>query len=148
MNWKESELCKLCGAQEDVNHLLFSCPLAKFLWAFVSSALGWNDYPRDLNDLLAEWLPQKFRTSYQMGLSGFAGLAWSLWITRNKLCFHNTLPGRSIDIVYLTLSNLQKWKILMRPGERCGIEALVERMRLAAQEFKTSNINLYAIVYL
>jgi hypothetical protein len=58
------------------------------------------------------------------------------------------LPGRSIDIVYLTLSNLQRWKILMRLGQRCRIEALVERMKLAAQEFKPSNINLSDIVFL
>jgi hypothetical protein len=85
MNWKGSELCRLCGAQEDVNHLLFLCPLAKFMWAFVSSTLGWNGYPRDLNEVLAEWLPRKFGTSYQLGLSCFAGLVWSLWFTRNKL---------------------------------------------------------------
>jgi hypothetical protein len=97
-----------------VNHLLFVCPLAKFMWAFVSSGLRWNGYPRDLNDLLAEWLPRKFGTSYQLGLSCFTGLAWSLWITRNKLCFQNTLPERPINIVYLSLPNLQKWKILMR----------------------------------
>jgi hypothetical protein len=36
----------------------------------------------------------------------------------------------------------------MRLGQRCRIEALVERMKLAAQEFKPSNINLSDIVFL
>jgi hypothetical protein len=89
-----------------VNHLLFSCPIAKFMWALVSSALGWKGYLRDLNQLLVEWLPRKFRISYQLGLSCFAGLAWSLWIMRNKLCFQNALPERSLDIIFLALSNL------------------------------------------
>jgi hypothetical protein len=30
-NWKGSELCALCGKKEDVEHLFFSCSLAKFI---------------------------------------------------------------------------------------------------------------------
>jgi hypothetical protein len=41
-NWKSDGLCALCGAREDVDHLLFKCPLAEFLWAFVSEALAWG----------------------------------------------------------------------------------------------------------
>jgi hypothetical protein len=29
--WKGSEHCVLCGENEDVDHLLFTCPLAKFV---------------------------------------------------------------------------------------------------------------------
>jgi hypothetical protein len=48
MKWKGSELCSLCGEEEDVDHLLFSCPLVMFVWEFVREALGWHDYPRNL----------------------------------------------------------------------------------------------------
>jgi hypothetical protein len=44
--WKESEFCVLGGKTDDVNHLLFTCPLSEFIWAFVSKALGWMAYPR------------------------------------------------------------------------------------------------------
>jgi hypothetical protein len=40
MHWKGSELCVLCGCKEDANHLFFSCPLAEFMWSFISEALG------------------------------------------------------------------------------------------------------------
>jgi hypothetical protein len=53
------------GESEDVNHLLFSCPLAEFIWVFPKEALGWNDYLRDMEDLITTWLPGKFRVSYQ-----------------------------------------------------------------------------------
>jgi hypothetical protein len=38
-NWKGSALCVLCGQEEDVEHLLFKCPLAEFVWAFASETL-------------------------------------------------------------------------------------------------------------
>jgi hypothetical protein len=61
-----------------VDHLLFSCPLAEFVWALVREALGWQDYPRNLEDLITHWLPKKFNVSYQTGLSCFAGTAWEI----------------------------------------------------------------------
>jgi hypothetical protein len=39
-----------------------------------------------MQDLLEQWLPKKFGTSYQTGLSCFAGLTWMIWNTRNKMC--------------------------------------------------------------
>jgi hypothetical protein len=38
--WKGSVHCFLCGKIEDFNHLLSTCPLAEFIWSFVSEALG------------------------------------------------------------------------------------------------------------
>jgi hypothetical protein len=39
--WKDSEHCVLCGENEDVDHLLFTCLLAAFVWIFIKEALGW-----------------------------------------------------------------------------------------------------------
>jgi hypothetical protein len=39
-NWKGSARCSLCDAMEDADHLLFKCPMAEFMWAFVREALG------------------------------------------------------------------------------------------------------------
>jgi hypothetical protein len=52
----------------------------------------------------------------------------------NKMC----LPDRPLDILYLGLAFLQKWKILMRPAERFQIEALVGRVMTAARMFRFS----------
>jgi hypothetical protein len=42
----------LCGTSEDIDHLIFKCPLANFIWAFASEALGWQGAPRSLEDLM------------------------------------------------------------------------------------------------
>jgi hypothetical protein len=39
-NWKGKEQCALCGADEDIDHLVFSCPMANFVWTIISEALG------------------------------------------------------------------------------------------------------------
>jgi hypothetical protein len=104
--WKESEFCLVCGKLENLDHMLFKCPLGVFLWPFVSEALGWQGYLRDTNDPISNWLPDKFQVGYQLGLSCFAGLAWTIWTTRNKICIEKTFPDKPIDMVYLGLSLL------------------------------------------
>jgi hypothetical protein len=68
----------LCGHEEDDEHLLFRCPLAKFCWSFCSETLGWDGYPKSCKELISEWLPSKFGVSYPIGLSCFARLAWAI----------------------------------------------------------------------
>jgi hypothetical protein len=47
----------LCGEREDINHIIFSCPLFEFVWIFMSEVLGWDDFPRSMEELMGEWLP-------------------------------------------------------------------------------------------
>jgi hypothetical protein len=140
-NWKGSEFCSLCGQSEDVDHLLFRCHLAEFVWAFVSEALGWRDYPRSMSDLISNWIPRRFGVGEQTGLTCFASLAWAIWNVRNKICIQHTFPNKSLDVVYYAVSFLQKWKLLMKATERSKVEALVKRMQEHARTFKPSNVD-------
>jgi hypothetical protein len=89
---------------------MFNCLLAEFRWSFVSEALGWQGYPRSMNQLISSWLPGKFGVSYQIGLSCFAGLAWVIWNTRNKICIKKSFPNKLIDMVYLSYRNGSNWR--------------------------------------
>jgi hypothetical protein len=75
-DWKGSERCVLCGLNEDIDHLLFTCPLASFVWALASEALGWQGFPRSLEDLMCNWISRKFGMGRQLGLACFACIAW------------------------------------------------------------------------
>jgi hypothetical protein len=43
--WKGSKLCQLCNEEENVDHLLFRCPIAVFMWAVVKDGLSWSEHP-------------------------------------------------------------------------------------------------------
>jgi hypothetical protein len=43
--WKGSKLCQLCNEEENVDHLLFRCPIAVFMWAVVKDGLEWSEHP-------------------------------------------------------------------------------------------------------
>jgi hypothetical protein len=70
------ERCVLCGLPEDIDHLIFKCSMAKFVWSFLGEALGWHGYPRRMDDLISNWLPGGFNVGYQNGLACFARVAW------------------------------------------------------------------------
>jgi hypothetical protein len=58
--------CSLCGAPEDIDHLLFRCPLAEFVWSIFREALGWTDQPKSMKDILADWFTGKFGVDYYL----------------------------------------------------------------------------------
>jgi hypothetical protein len=111
-----------------VDHVLFSCLLAEFVWAFVEKALGWEGYPRSMADLLSNWLAGRLGVNFQTGLIGFTPFTWVICITRNKLCIQRIFPNKPTDIIFLALSFVQQWKILMQELERSKMEAMVGKI--------------------
>jgi hypothetical protein len=61
-----------------------------------------------MRELLSDWLPVKFGSSFETGLTCFAGLAWALWTTRNKISIQKTFPEKPIIVVYTALPYIQK----------------------------------------
>ena len=49
-NWKYSHLCGIFGCPETVEHICFTCVLAKFTWVYFKEALGWERVLRNLQD--------------------------------------------------------------------------------------------------
>jgi hypothetical protein len=40
--WKGSKLCQLCNKEDSVDHLMFHCPLATFMWSVISDGMNWD----------------------------------------------------------------------------------------------------------
>jgi hypothetical protein len=125
----------LCGTNEDIDHLLFTCPLANFAWSLASEALGWQGIPRSMEDLMNNWIPRKFGVGIKLGLACFASVSWAVWHTRNKICIQHVCPNNSLDVVQLALSFIQKWRILMRSLERAMVEPTVKKGQEHARGF-------------
>jgi hypothetical protein len=131
----------LYGEREDVNHIIFSCPLSRFIWTFMSEALAWDDFPRSMEELMGEWLPGKFRVDFQLCLTCFAGLAWAMWNNCNKMCINKCFPSAPMNLIHLGMSFLQRWCILMQKHTKTRVDRLLKLMAEQAQAFKPLDEN-------
>jgi hypothetical protein len=59
--WKGSCNCSVCGFSESVNHILFKCHLAKFIWSVIREVWHLRDVPRSLMEFSSDWLQGKGR---------------------------------------------------------------------------------------
>jgi hypothetical protein len=85
-NWKGEPSCYFCRQPETVNHLLFTCSIAKVVWATVATCLGANDIPSSFQyswNWCEKWIPN----GKQFFAVGIAAVCWAIWKMRNKICF-------------------------------------------------------------
>jgi type III secretory pathway component EscR len=85
------------------------------------------------------WISRKFGVGRQLGLACFASIAWAIWLIRNKICIQHIFPNNSLDVVYLALSFIQKWHILMKSPEKAKAESMVEKMQECVRKFRASD---------
>ncbi|GJW93134.1 RNA-directed DNA polymerase, eukaryota, reverse transcriptase zinc-binding domain protein [Tanacetum coccineum] len=95
----DSTLCSICGEDvETVNHIFFSCEMAKDLWALL--AKWWSlDIPICSNFLeWSSWLDSLHLSSKKkLFLDGVGGtLLWSIWNFRNRLLFTVPPPKKAV----------------------------------------------------
>ncbi|GJR18741.1 RNA-directed DNA polymerase, eukaryota, reverse transcriptase zinc-binding domain protein [Tanacetum coccineum] len=95
----DSTLCSICGEDvETVNHIFFSCEMAKDLWALL--AKWWSlDIPICSNfSEWSSWLDSLHLSSKKkLFLDGVGGtLLWSIWNFRNRLLFTVPPPKKAV----------------------------------------------------
>jgi hypothetical protein len=120
--------CALCGEIEDCNHIFFSCPVAKFMWAGVRELLGnaWN--PTGVGDFLA-LANGPSRTMRRVVWFTFAAQSWALWIVRNKLTIEGKLINKPADVMVQMMIFMQQWRALARRRDRDLLDATREAVR-------------------
>nr|TKW16585.1 hypothetical protein SEVIR_5G309050v2 [Setaria viridis] len=47
----------------------------------------------------------------------FAGIAWGLWNTRNKMAIEKKFINSPSEVLYLGISFLQKWRPLLKEDD-------------------------------
>ena len=78
-NWDKAQVCKFCGQEESVDHLLFKCPVAVAIWCWVRDSLGWNGCPTSISSF------QNLLTSNSgegRGVKKCYGGSWRPWVGR------------------------------------------------------------------
>ncbi|XP_027100417.1 uncharacterized protein LOC113751926 [Coffea eugenioides] len=82
-------ICPVCGDEiETVEHMLFTCPRAQFVWKLAS--VRWEGL-RELQDNLWRWWEAVAQTGTKESgtehISLTANIMWNIWKARNKVAF-------------------------------------------------------------
>ena len=88
--WQLPNRCFLCGCEEEnVNHILIYCTVARVLWDLVLGLFGvkWA-FPETVKEVLFSWRGSFVRKKRKK-LWNFIPLFifWTVWMERNKLAF-------------------------------------------------------------
>ena len=126
--WRGSEKCNLCEKAETVDHIFFSCVLAKFVWVCFKEALGWDRELTSWQDFLDNWIPLGCR-DYSSKLFLSTIVFWALWIIRNKRVIEGKFPRYPTELLIKSNKFLQKWKVLLRGEDQVKIEGWVAQVK-------------------
>lgn len=96
---KGSERCVLCGVPKSVNHILFQCTTARFVWTYIREAMLWDNRPGGMSDFLENWLPLG-SAYYNLNLFIFGTITWVLWTNRNKMSIEKRFICEPTDIQF------------------------------------------------
>jgi hypothetical protein len=126
--WKGDEKCKFCLESECVNHLLFECPLAVYVWAVFKDVLGWDAIPRNVKEFVEKfmWLRGDKRNGKLVFIFGV--ISWALWRNRNDLVFNSKIISNPSALIYNYVSLLQVWVIAVKEIDRESLENLDEEL--------------------
>jgi hypothetical protein len=83
-NWKESQKCCFCNANETIKHLLFNCHHAKQIWRIVYLATGLPP-PKSVPHMFGNWLHNQDDKMKKITMAGMAALCWAIWRCRNDI---------------------------------------------------------------
>jgi hypothetical protein len=95
--WKGNVKCCVCNTWETIDHIFFHCVLPRFAWGICEEVFKWNSKPRSLKELSEVWLMGKGPLPKRLILFIFAGFAWALWTTRNKMSIEQKFSKTPTD---------------------------------------------------
>lgn len=137
--WKGSVRCCLCGCSENVDHVFFKCHLAKFVWEAICEIFGLTVYPCSWESFSSSWLRGKGPLPTRLAIFMFAGFAWALWLTRNKITIEKQIPKAPNDVIFNALSLIQRWSILLKEKDQEQVLQAKDAITSWLKTFKRSD---------
>ncbi|KAL6607011.1 hypothetical protein ACP70R_042664 [Stipagrostis hirtigluma subsp. patula] len=128
-NWKGSVECKVCGEIESCDHIIFNCPVAKYLWSLFSSYLRASITPSSYKELVELVLGKAGCKRNAILLFIFGAMAWALWNTRNDRVFRDVLISSPDAVAHRSQSYMQRWTSLLKPDRRREVEELISNVK-------------------
>lgn len=131
--WSASPVCQFCDQEESVDHLFFTCPIAKVIWVVIAKGIGDNNIPTSLSQCWS-WCEQWLRTGEKFHLWGISSICWAIWKARNKAYFEGKFIKNPIEILCHAGALLRFWTGLYGEVDRAMLIDVVNTMLKVAAE--------------
>ena len=135
-NWPGSELCVCCDKREDVNHIMFRCHLARFVWSVLKEIFEWRWAPVSVDDFSCRWLEECSLQEGTVLMYGLGVVSWVLWRVRNKMAIEGVVPNKPTNVLYKIISFMLHWKALLDLETRLKVEAVAGMLRRKTEELE------------
>ena len=76
--WKGDKHCVLCGKEESIDHLFFSCSIARLIRSLVGCAFDLKKFPKDMDNCFGNWLKNFSKNDKKIVLIGTSALIWDI----------------------------------------------------------------------
>ncbi|KAJ3684168.1 hypothetical protein LUZ61_013332 [Rhynchospora tenuis] len=122
--WEGSTSCEICGAQETLQHLFFSCYPQYKLWQWGLAKFDYNCQINSLSDLghMIVHIDIAERTPFKIIC---AAVLWNCWLHRNDLCFRNGTVKSMRQQGLAILSTLHYWNGMWSDKVRAVMKELM-----------------------
>ena len=119
--WKGCLKCEFCDSTESIEHLLISCPLARFIWRIVEFTFNLPP-PANITNMFGNWLRGMQKIDKARVRVGVCAILRSLWTCRNDLVFNRTKHMNYLQVIHKDTSLLGAWSFEHREAvaSRCG----------------------------
>jgi hypothetical protein len=113
---------------ESIDHLFFTCPLARFIWGIFQCAFDSPKQPQWMCEV-DPWLNKMQGSCRLLAKNILAAAFWGMWKTRNKAYFDNIMPSDSCDVIYMICQYVDYWRNLQKPGIRKALGRGIKQWR-------------------
>jgi hypothetical protein len=126
--------------RESVDHLFFSCSVAKVVWGSIGKVLGTDRYPASLWQAVC-WFHAFLLGGKRFYMVGIAAVCWAIWTIRNKTTFGNYNMRSPSEAVFTMCSFVMYWAGLQTSEDKAqvlmGAGKLMEMATELARQTRT-----------
>jgi hypothetical protein len=123
-----------------VDHLIFTCPLASFVWSVIKEGVGWGRALKSVKEFNDEFLLERGHKDNGRVFFLFGVACWTLWLNRNDCVFRNKLVPSPNAILYKLIFFMQRWAILSSGAARGELDKLIEAIRSRVYNLATNTV--------
>ena len=115
--WRGTNSCYFCGGIETVEHMFISCSVARLIWSVLSCTFNFGRKPNSIQDMFGIWLGSFSKGKRRLTLVGIAAIIWTIWNTRNAICFENKKLNDLVALIHMIVNWINSWAILQPKQE-------------------------------